>query len=694
MKKLFLLLCAVITLTTCNRPKTTQIETAMNNISQADCQRAADSIIATIPNVDTAMVRRGVENTARFWTAHDGTPDTFVCFCTAHFAPTPEDKQQRFATMQRNLETLYGYYNKISVELKQPLHVDGAPITAIDESFGMLDPFAHFSDDMFASKIAFDILLNFPFYTLEEKNTLGKKWTRLQWAYARMGDLFSARVPSAVMQEISRATTKADTYISAYNITMGNLRTVDGRKLFADSMNLISHWGLRDELKSNYADTANGLDKQRMIYNVMKHIVNQTIPEEVINSDKYLWYPDENRLTTVDGATVTATPEPNTRYAMMLANFAAQQAADRYNPTYPTYIHRAFDQQMEVSPAAIDSMFVQFIASPQVHEVAALITQRLARKLEPFDIWYDGFKARSDVNEALLSQITRRLYPNTQAYAAALPGVLQKLGFTTEQAATICALVQVDASRGAGHAWGAMMRGDKARLRTRVAANGMDYKGYNIAIHEFGHNVEQTLSLNNVDNYIMNGVPSTAFTEALAFIFQTRDLNLLDFHNDNANQQAFFTLDVFWGCYEIMGVALVDLHTWQWLYAHPKATAEELKNTVLHNATEIWNKYYAPILGEENSPILAIYSHMIDVPLYLPNYPYGHLVQFQLEQFLQGKNLAAEIMRIYPTGRLTPNAWMQNATGKPVSTQPLLDATEQAIKTIKDAEDIEKITAN
>jgi hypothetical protein len=55
----------------------------------------------------------------------------------------------------------------------------------------------------------------------------------------------------------------------------------------------------------------------------------------------------------------------------------------------------------------------------------------------------------------------------------------------------------------------------------------MDYKGYNIAVHELGHNVEQVLSLERIDHTLLAGVPNNAFTEALAFVFQGRDLELL-----------------------------------------------------------------------------------------------------------------------------------------------------------------------
>jgi len=36
--------------------------------------------------------------------------------------------------------------------------------------------------------------------------------------------------------------------------------------------------------------------------------------------------------------------------------------------------------------------------------------------------------------------------------------------------------------------------GTEAALRTRVESDGMNFKGYNIALHEMGHNLEQTFS--------------------------------------------------------------------------------------------------------------------------------------------------------------------------------------------------------
>ncbi|MDL2239263.1 hypothetical protein LJC25_01445 [Bacteroidales bacterium OttesenSCG-928-K03] len=677
MKKHVLFVMMMAILVSCTNVPNNEKE--MKVISQSTIDNTINIIKETKPNVNLDLLTRGVVHTAKFWITSDGSEQDFQEFCIRQFIADSKEKENMFEKLQTSLEILFGNYNKMSVDLKLPLHVTGSEITDIDEMFGAWEPSAHFTDDMFSSKISFILTLNFPFYNLEEKNTLGENWSRLEWAYARMGDLITSRVPANISQDIASASTYADNYISNYNIIMGNLRNENAEKLFPEGMNLITHWGLRDELKSNYADKNRGLEKQQMIYGIMKHIVYQTIPEQVIDNDSYIWYPISNKILK-DEKEVAVKPEPNTRY-LQLHNLAmAYMEEDKYCPTYPTYIQRSFDKSMEVSYDEIEKMFIEFISDPVVAEVGRLIESRLGRELQPFDIWYDGFKSRSNISEDELSEITRKLYPNTATFQNGLENILVKLNFRKDKAHEICSKITVDASRGAGHAWGAQMKSDNARLRSRIAANGMDYKGYNIAIHEFGHNVEQTISLHDVDNYIMNGVPNTGFTEALAFVFQKRDLELLDFNANDPNKEAMLTLDIFWGCYEIMGVSLVDMRTWKWLYENPNATVEDLKNTIIKNATEIWNQYYAPVLGEKDSPILAIYSHMIDVPLYLPNYPYGHIIEYQLENHLTGKNFSQEVIRMFSEGRLTPNIWMKEAVGNNVSTKPLIEATRKHLR--------------
>lgn len=653
------------------------------NMSSIDSKTISKTIASLNSKYGNSMqfrINKGVNQAAAFWTKADGNDADFQNFCESNFINDAIELDMLFNKLSGNLEILFGNYNKISVDLKLPLHLDMGKLTSVDEIFGSYDVSAHFNDDMFNNKLAFVTLLNFPFYSLKEKTDLGKNWSRKEWAYARMGDLFTSRIPAELLLKVAEAQTASDTYISDYNIMMGKLLDNKGNALFPKDMKLITHWGLRDELKSNYTKT--GLEKQKMIYEVMKHIIYQDIPSEVINNSKYNWNPFTNKISE-NSKEVISKPEPDTRYMYLLNNFKALKATDQYCPSYPNYIYRAFDQGMEIPQDNVEKLFIEFISSPQVKEVAKLISKRLGRKLQPFDIWYDGFKARNSINEDDLSAKTKAKYPNRDAFEKDLPEILIKLGFSKEKALAITSKITVDASRGAGHAWGAQMKSDKARLRTRIGADGMNYKGYNIAVHEFGHNVEQTISLQNVDYYVLNGVPNTAFTEALAFIFQKRDLELLGIKNEDVLKEHLATLDNFWACYEIMGVSVLDMNVWKWLYQNPEATPAQLKDFVVTKSKEIWNQYYAPVFGVKDQPILAIYSHMIDAPLYLSAYPVGHLIDFQIENQIKGKNFADEVFRMYTQGKIIPQYWMKNAVGKEISIQPMINSTIEALKIVK-----------
>ncbi len=667
----------------CMKEKKTKTE-EMGVFGEADLRSVVEEVMLAHEGADRVMVERGVRNAAGFWMASDGEFEEFKSFCIDNYVADSAERHALYMVFDRNLALMNGRYNQISLGLKRPLHVRGLGVTKVDEVFGGMDPFAHFSDDMFGSKLAFHVLLNFPFYSLEEKNAHSDAWSREEWAYARLGDLFSSRVPSVLSQELSRVSTIADNYISNYNIMMDKLRTDRGEQLFADGMMLISHWGLRDELKSNYSNVdGRGLEKQRMIYKVMERIVDQSIPSQVISNGDYEWEPYGNVITK-EGDVEEVVSEPNTRYEMLHSLVGVNMAMDSYCPTYGTYIERSFDQQMQVGVDEIEAMFKAFISSEEVKIVGEMIEKRLGRDLEPFDIWYDGFKVRSGLDEDELSAELRKRYPTADAFKGDLPNLMVKLGFTREKADAVCERIRVDASTGAGHAWPGMSKDDYTYLRSRIGDNGLDYKGYNIGVHEFGHNVEQVISMGDVDYYTMSSVPSTAFTEALAFVFQSRDLMLMGREVANGDAKHLSVLDMMWGCYEIMGVSLVDIYTWKWLYGKGgSVTVEELKEKIRENAREVWNDYYAPVLGHEDSEILAIYSHMIDIPLYLPNYPYGSIVESQFESQVEGKVLADEICRIYKHGKLTPNAWMRMAAGEDVSIMPLLKKTREAVEALK-----------
>ncbi|HEU5250850.1 MAG TPA: hypothetical protein VFW15_12760 [Thermoanaerobaculia bacterium] len=640
-------------------------------------------------------LRRGMDQVARFWRSEDGDAKAFEEFVRSSFAGDPATLDALFERMEFALESIEGQMVEINRDFRMQVDLDRGPIYPFDETLAGYDPSAHVTDDFFGNKLAFIVLLNFPLTTLEQRLTEGETWSRRQWAEARLAQRFSKRIPAEVNLAVAKASAEADQYIAEYNIWMHHLVDDRGTRLFPPKMRLLSHWNLRDEIKANYAGGENALAKQREIQRVMERIVDQTIPNVVVNNPNVDWNPftnevkpaavrDSDEPAPTAGSKVTNAREPDTRYKTLLDTFRAVKKVDPYSPTAPTLIARRFEENRELPEARVKKMFEDVLTSPLVPRVAKLIEKRLGRPLEPFDVWYSGFKQRGKYTEAQLDEIVKKRYPTAQAYEKDIPNLLQKLGFSKERAEYVAKHVEVHPARGSGHAFGAGKRGFKAYLRTRVEKDGMNYKGYNIAVHEMGHNVEQTFSLYEIDHYLLSGVPNTAFTEALAFVFQGHDLELLGLVQADARSRALDVLNDFWGTYEIAGVGLVDMAVWHWMYDHPNATPGQLRDATIQISKTIWNRYYAPVFGKKDVVLLGIYSHMIHSLLYLPDYPIGHMIAFQIERQMEKAGaIGPEFERITKTGRVAPDLWMKKATGAPVGPQALLEAAEKALPEIE-----------
>jgi hypothetical protein len=631
-------------------------------------------------------INRGVDQIVVLWRPSDGDPAQFA---KEHFIADSKVLDATFERLENAIEQLDGHFLEIGRELRRPTDLDLGPLLPLDPLLSSLDASAHITEDLFQSKIAFEVLLNFPLTTLEERLTQGKDYSRRKWAEVRLAGRFSRRIPAEIQQEVTKSGSQAELYIAQYNIWMHHLLNPKGERLFPRGLRLITHWNLRDELKGDYADPR-GQEKQKQILQVMERIVTQSIPAAVIDNPRLDWDPQANAVSAAPAGevepgaperdtTASNTPEPLTRYARLLANYQSGRKADPYSPVAPSVIARSFEGR-EMPEERVTALLTEVLTSPLVPKVAALIEQRLGRKLEVQDLWYNGFQPRAKHPEQKLDAIIRKKYPNPAAFAKDIPRILQQLGFPKGKAEFVASHIVVDPSRGAGHALQAARRGDFPHLRTRIEKDGMNYKGYNIAVHELGHNVEQVFSLYEVDHTLLSGVPNNAFTEALAFVFQARDLELLGLGKPTAESERLRVLNDFWQTWEIAGVALVDIAVWHWMYDHPSATPAELRDAVVQIAKDHWNRFYAPVLGGRDTPLLGIYSHMISYPLYLPDYPLGHLIAFQIEeQVKKAGSLGPEFERMAKFGSVTPDVWMIHASGSPVSAGPLLRATERAL---------------
>src|SRR5574344_1310292 len=318
-----------------------------NFITETTVQATVSKVLKNT-SASAEMVNRGVNLTATLWTAQDGNQEDFINFCIDTFCKNAEEKEALFNRLCDNFETILGHNNRVSIELKRPIDVQGYNVMPIDEMFAAYDGLAHLVNDMFDSKVAFVVTLNFPYYTLKEKTECADKWSNLEWGYARLGDMFTSRVPSDKTKAIKAATTAAENYISNYNIHMYKVWSDENQKYWSPDTKLITHWGLRDELKAAYADSQNGLKKQNIIYNIMKRIIDQSIPKEVINSDEYIWYPSTNQIF-IENIEIIGTPEDDVRYQYLLDNFKAIKASDNYYADNTTYLSRVFNEDLEIS---------------------------------------------------------------------------------------------------------------------------------------------------------------------------------------------------------------------------------------------------------------------------------------------------------------------------------------------------------
>ena len=209
MKKLIFILCAAGILSACTR--TDQAPMQVNN-PDAPC---------------------GMQQAQALWTATDGSQADFEQLAQEYTCATDSERVALYESLGRILENCFQSADMLTVELLRPTQLTNAaePQTP-DWIMSGYSPLAHFSDDMFANQLAFITILNFPHYTLDQKNRLEADWNRQQWAFARLGDVFTTRVPAATKARMAQALANAENYIADYNIYMGSLRTEDGRQLW------------------------------------------------------------------------------------------------------------------------------------------------------------------------------------------------------------------------------------------------------------------------------------------------------------------------------------------------------------------------------------------------------------------------------------------------------------------------------
>ena len=169
-------------------------------ISSDVVEQSINSIVAENAQCDVDLVTRGVKQVAALWQQEDGSTQEFETFVKENYEGDSIKRLELYNKLAKVYEVLLGTSNQVAVELSLPTILAGPEPTNLDYIMSAFNPYSQLWNDLYGNKVAFITILNFPNYTLSEKNALGASWSRKEWAYARMGDMFTSRVPAKITQ--------------------------------------------------------------------------------------------------------------------------------------------------------------------------------------------------------------------------------------------------------------------------------------------------------------------------------------------------------------------------------------------------------------------------------------------------------------------------------------------------------------
>ena len=451
----------------------------------------------------------------------------------------------------------------------------------------------------------------------------------------------------------------------------------DGRRWFEADRALLAHWLVREEIKAGYNDP-DGLHKQRALAWVMSRYIDGSLPRSIMDRESTGdWDPAAN---TIDGDAAGPTIDLE-RYDHWMDNVTVARAYDAHHHDHPTAIARKFELEREIPEDEVEDLLVAVLAHRSADLASLLSNDSVAPSTRTTSTSTTSSRpATRDEMNAVVADLCK----DEHEFQARLPEILRGLGWPDEDADFLGSRVRVEIARGSGHAMRPQLAEYGAWLRTNRLKDQLGWDGFDTGMHELGHNLEQLCSTYFVPRPALRGVPNTACTEAFAFLYQSLAKRVLGIEDESAAERAFHeetVASMLMTC-QIAGPSLVELRTWGGLrsgtHAMPKPSA-----SLLRNAEEVWAEFFQDQFGDDPYHILGAYQHMLGHPLYLADYAIGRTISHQIRSHMRGRNLAAETRRICSIGSVTPDAWMREAVGGPLSATPLLEDTAAALAAIR-----------
>lgn len=627
---------------------------------------------------ETERIRKGVSQLARNWRSGDGTEQEFADFCLRYFM-SGNTLHSNFRRIVDNLTYMEGMLYKISTLFHESDYYTDTPKLEADDYLQRILP----GSDHYSAKFAHYVQLNFPYYTFAEKQRHCREWNREKWAMVCLGDSYAFRHDRFSSNPFTEKANHFKRYMEHYFFSIDRITDKKGKYLYTDEIALHCHRGLRDQIKQEYT-APGGTSRQELLYAIAENATTGNIPVLFLKDTTTRWNPSAGKLYKMENGKQKEIKNYETenlhRYTGLLACMKEKMFTDQSYTPQTTTIQRTFDKS-SVSLEKTETLIRNFLADPLLSEIGRIIEKRLGRKLRPYDIWYSGFQEQSAFSAGYLDSLTHSRYPDPQTFRKDLPNLLIKMGIHPQDAHFIGSHISVRPVVSGGYSSQPSLPGDTALLTTMFGKQGLDYKAFRVSMHELGHCICGVFCTNNIDYFRLAGVPCDAITEAFAELFAYKNAEALDLHPFSPEEkQHLLNLATIWYLLEMGGQTLTEIETWKWLYAHPEATAQELKEAVLHISSTIWNTYFSKIFHIRDQHILSIYNHYITGDLYLYNYFLGNVIMYQLHKTSVSSDLTEELKKACREGCTLTDLWMKKAVSAPVSTESLMQDALKAIE--------------
>lgn len=627
---------------------------------------------------ETERIRKGTSQLARNWRNSDGTEQEFADFCLRYFM-SGNTLHTNFRRIIDNLTYLEGMLYKVTTLFHESDDYTDTPKLEADGYLQSVIP----GSDHYSTKFAHYVQLNFPYYTFAEKQQHCREWNREKWAMVCLGDTYAFRNDGLPSNPFTKEANRFKRYMEHYFFRVDHITDKKGSYPFTDEMALHCHRGLRDQIKEEYT-ASDGAARQTLLYAIAENAITGNVPVLFLKDSTTRWNPLSNKLYKIENGKQKEIRNYETedlnRYTGLLACMKEKMFTDQNYTPKNTTIRRTFDKS-SVSLEKTETLIRHFLADPLLPEIGKIIEKRLGRKLRPYDIWYSGFQEQSAFSASYLDSLTRSRYPDPQTFQKDLPNLLVRMGIRPEEARFIGSHISVRPVVSGGYSSQPPLPGDTALLTTMFGEQGLDYKAFRVSMHELGHCICGVFCTNDIDYFRLAGVPCDAITEAFAELFAYKNAEALDLHPFSPEEkQHLLNLATIWYLLEMGGQTLTEIETWKWLYAHPEATAKELKEAVLHISSTVWNTYFSKIFHTQNRHILSIYNHYITGDLYLYNYFLGNVIMYQLHKASTSSDLTEELKEACREGCTLTDLWMEKAVNAPISTESLMQDAQKAIE--------------